>query len=333
VTSGGTKYALVKGYANIFKASNNNNSEAVFSVEAAAGTGSVNNANAWDVLNYPYNTGSNGPAGCCGFFQPTFSFANTFRTTAAGLPLLDGSFNSPANALVTDQGLLSSAPFTPDSGPLDPRLDHTVGRRSIQYLDWQPHPGADWIRDQTFSGPYAPKKFVYYKSDKGTLTDESGWTSGYATMNYNIIRFADVLLMAAEAEVEVGSLETARGYVNQVRARAADPTTWVMNGKNPAANYVISTYTTPWTDKTAARTAVRFERGLELGMEGHRFFDLVRWGVADVILNAYLAYDGAILTVQFGGAKFTKGKNEIFPVPQAEIDLTGSSILKQNPGY
>jgi hypothetical protein len=153
-------------------------------------------------------------------------------------------------------------------------------------------------------------------------------------MNYTIIRFADVLLMAAEAEIEAGSLETARGYVNQVRARAANPATWVKrsNGSN-AANYVIGLYNTPWTDKAAATKAVRMERKLELSGEGHRLFDLVRWGVASTELNAYLAYEAKLLVTKFGGAKFTAGKAEYQPIPQSQIDIMGKDNVPQNPGY
>ena len=153
-------------------------------------------------------------------------------------------------------------------------------------------------------------------------------------MNYTIIRFADVLLMAAECEVEAGSLEKAREYVNQVRARAANPATWVKNpdGSN-AANYIIGLYNTPWTDKEAARTAVRFERKLELSGEGHRFFDLVRWGIAKPVLDAYLTHEAKYLTTMFGGAKFTSGKTEYLPIPQAQIDIQGKDVLTQNPGY
>jgi hypothetical protein len=259
--------------------------------------------------------------------------ANSFRTDANGLPLLDGSYNDAAHALKDDYNILSKDPFTPDAGPVDPRLDHSVGRRGIPYLDWQDHPGSDWIRDQSFAGPYSPKKFIYYKTQEGALTDGSGWTRGYMAINYNIIRFADVLLMAAECEIEAGSLETARTYVNLVRARAANPAGFVSKGGSPAANYVIGLYNTAWTDKTAATTAVRFERKLELGGEGHRFFDLVRWGVADTEINKYLTYEGGRLAVQLGGAHFTAGKFERYPIPQTEIDREGSDVLKQNAGY
>jgi hypothetical protein len=287
------------------------------------------------VLNFPYNTGSDGPAGCCGFFQPSFDMANSFRTDANGLPLLDGSYNNAANELKSDFGLKSADPFTPDAGPVDPRLDHSVGRRGIPYLDWIIHPGDNWIRDQAYAGPYSPKKFVFYKGTQSTLTDGSSWTRGWTAINQPLMRFADVLLMAAECEAASGgSLETARSYVNLVRARAANPATWVKNadGSN-AANYVIGLYNTPWTDATAANTAIRMERKLELSGEGHRFYDLVRWGVADQVLDAYLAFDGARLITALGGATFTPNQDELYPIPEAQIDIQGPDVLKQNQGY
>jgi starch-binding outer membrane protein, SusD/RagB family len=331
-TTNGKKYGLVAKYGQVFNAANDNSEESVFAIQTAASTGSTNNANWFDDLNYPYNTGSNGPGNCCGFFQPSIELGNSFRTDAAGLPLLDGSYNTGTNPVKTDQGLLSTAAFTPDAGNLDPRIDHSIGRRGIPYLDWQDHPGFDWIRDQAYAGPYSPKKFIYYKSQEGTLTDGSSWTRGYATMNYAIIRFADVLLMAAEAEIEAGVVDKAREYVNLVRTRAANPAGMVQKGAANAAKYVITTYAAPWTDKVAARTAVRFERKLELSGEGHRFFDLVRWGTAATDLNAYLAQEGKVLTTALGGATYT-AKAAYQPIPQDQIDLQGAAVLKQNPGY
>jgi starch-binding outer membrane protein, SusD/RagB family len=329
-TANGKKYALVAKYPDLFNAAFSNNEEAIFAVQAAANTGDVGNANPDNVLNFPYN---GGPAGCCGFFQPSFELVNSFRTSASGLPLLDGSYNSAANAVKNDQGVDVKTAFTPDAGNLDPRLDYSVGRRGIPYLDWGPHPGNDWIRDQSYGGPYAPKKFVFPKSQQGTLTDGSSWTAGYTTINYNIIRYADVLLMAAEAEIEVGSLEKAREYTNLVRKRAANADAYVVDAKGaPAAKYVINNYTAAWTDKAVARTAVMFERKLELSGEGQRFFDLVRWGTAAKVLNDYFAYEGKILSSTFSGAVFTAGKNEYMPIPQAQIDLQ-QGVLKQNPGY
>ena len=334
-TSDGKKYALVPKYADVFNAANDNNSGSIFAIQAAVNTGSSDNANQDLVLNFPYNTGSGGPAGCCGFFAPSFELANSFRVNANGLPLLDGSCNTGANQLANDQGIKSADAFTPDAGPVDPRLDHSIGRRGIQYLDWQPHPGLDWIRDQGFAGPYSPKKYVFYKSQDKTLTDGSSWTDGYSAINYTIIRYGDLLLMAAEAEVEVGSPETARTYVNQIRTRAANPAGYVQSAGKPAANYVISNYAAAaFADKASARAAVYFERKLELSGEGHRFYDPVRWGTAAAtVLNAYLAYESPKLPTGFLGAKFTAGKDEYMPIPQTQINIQNSSILKQNPGY
>jgi len=331
-TANGKKYGLVPHYGDLFRVANDNSEESVFAIQSAAGTGSVNNANPDFVLNYPYN---GGPAGCCGFFQPSFELANSFRTTAAGLPLLDGSYDVGDNQLKTDEGVAADAAFTPDAGPVDPRLDHSVGRRGLPFLDHGLHPGVAWIRDQTYGGPYAAKKYVWSKAEEtGGQVDKSSWTPGYDAQNVTIIRFADVLLMSAEAEVELGNLEAARALVNKVRTRAKDPAGFVMNGAAPAANYVISTYDLPWTDQAVARDAVRMERKLELSGEGHRFFDLVRWGIAAPVLNAYLEYEiGKVSASPFVGASFTAGKSEYLPIPQREIDIVGKDVLKQNPGY
>ncbi|MGA0966736.1 MAG: RagB/SusD family nutrient uptake outer membrane protein [Flavobacteriaceae bacterium] len=333
VTPSGEKYALLDNYANIYNAEYDNHAEAVMDVEAANNSGNVANANYFDDLNYPYNTGADGPGNCCGFFQPSFSLANAFRTVN-GLPRVNGEEYTSAGELVTDYGLESSDAFTQDSGPLDPRIDHSIGRRGIPYLDWIAHPGKAWIRAQPYAGPYSPKKYIYYKSQEGSLTDASSWTRGYALMNYTIIRFADVLLMAAEAEIEAGSLDKALAYVNQVRSRAANSAHWVKNpdGSN-AANYDIALYSS-FPSKDFATKALRMERKLELSGEGHRFFDLVRWGIAADELNKYLPYETSKgLVTKFGGARFTAGKNEYYPIPQTQIDIQGSDVLSQNPGY
>jgi starch-binding outer membrane protein, SusD/RagB family len=104
ITTNGKKYGLVAKYADVFKASNDNHEESVWAYQAAANTGSVNNANPEFDLNWPYNTGADGPGNCCSFFQPTFEMANSFRTVG-GLPLLDGSYNNATYQLKTDMGL------------------------------------------------------------------------------------------------------------------------------------------------------------------------------------------------------------------------------------
>ena len=345
-TSNGKTYGLVPMYANIYRASNDNHEESVWAYQAAANTGSVNNANPEFDLNWPYNTGADGPGNCCSFFQPTFEMGNSFRT-AGGLPLLDDgagaydpAYNLAANELKNDMGLETANPFTPDAGELDPRLDHSIGRRGIPYLDWQDFPGKAWIRNQPNAGPYQTKKYAYYKTDKGSLQDNTSWTPGYTAINYTIIRFADVLLMAAEAEIEVGDPEKARAYVNFVRARAANPAGFVLKGGVPAANYVINPYTTAWAKDNASREKVRFERKLELSGEGHRFYDLNRWsgsygGTSPTpdyvkrVLDSYIAYESPKLPIAMSGVSYSVN-DKFLPLPQGQVDLK-PGILTQNP--
>jgi hypothetical protein len=328
-TTNGQPYGLLNNYADAFNAEFDNSKESVFAVQAAANSGTTNVANPDFVLNFPHN---NGPGNCCGFFQPSFDLANSYRTSG-GLPLLDNSYNSTTNRLVNDQGLGGNDPFTADVGPVDPRLDHSVGRRSIPYLGFGPHPGAPYVRDQPYGGPYSPKKFVYYASQEGSLSDGTSWTKGYASMNYNVLRFSDVLLMLAEAEIESDNLDAGLALINEVRERAIGTSSWIMNDDGtPAANYEISTYTS-FASKDAALQALYFERKLELSGEGHRFFDLRRWGIAKAELDRIIANEQQFLPIAYTGATFTSPQDLFYPIPQGQIDLQGSEILPQNPGY
>ncbi|MHA4843459.1 RagB/SusD family nutrient uptake outer membrane protein [Flavitalea antarctica] len=330
--SEGVPYTLMPNYHANFRVTSENNAETVFSIQASYGDGANTNGNYDNTLNYPHGGSAltDKPGACCGFFQPSQNLVNSFKTSA-GLPELDTYNNTD---VTSDENVTSAQPFTPYSGPLDPRLDWTVGRRGIPYYDWGLHPGRDWIRVVSYGGPYSPKKNTYYKADIGTLAGTVGWGFANNALNFTPMRFADVLLMAAEAEIEVGSLTTALTYINRVRTRAANSP--VLNGGAPAANYEVSNYTT-LGDKVNARKIVRFERKLELGMEGHRFFDLVRWGIADVVLNnEYFAKENARRASALAGSVFTKGKHEYLPIPEFAITRSikdGKETLKQNPGY
>ena len=368
VTSSGAKYAL-EPYANNFNASDKNGPESVFSVQMSVQDGSSgNNGNPGDVLNFP----AAGPSTCCGFYQPSFSLVDAFKTDkTTGLPLLDGSFD---NALLKSDQQVASGDVTyePDTTTtLDSRLDWTAGRRGIPFLDWGPMPGASWARAQTDAGPYINMKNVYRKGQQSSTSDTyGGWATGQSdAINFNVIRYADILLWAAECQIEVGSQAIAETLINLVRARAADPTGWVYgrlrgygltSGKPditlpivaaavPAANYKVGLYTgqVAGGSKDFARSAVQFERRLEFGMEGVRFYDLQRWdglfggtepsGFMAATLNAYIKKNTSYPSSFFGntvlqGAVFTQGRNELYPIPQRQIDLEGGK-LKQNPGY
>lgn len=331
-TTGGKKYALLPNYSALYRVANDNNAESIFAVQATVKSGNGNNANSDLQLNFIQGVD---PGTCCGFFQPTFEFVNSFRTDANGLPLLDGSYNEVGKAVKNDMNIKSDEAFTLDEGNLDPRLDHSIGRRGIPFMDWGKHTGFSMIRNQSNAGPYSPKKYLYTKAEKNAGgTENAGW--GHQTYNgYNvtIIRFADVLLMAAEAEIEVGSLAKALEYTNLVRARAANTADFVQDGGKPAANYKIAPYTA-FPDKAFATKAVRFERRIELGMEGYRFYDLVRWGEDVDAINKYLKYDQVLLPGAFKGAVYL-AKHAILPIPQGQIDIANQKeiILTQNPGY
>jgi starch-binding outer membrane protein, SusD/RagB family len=325
------QFKLVERYHDNFKATTNNNPESIFEVQYSVNDGASGgeNGNIGSTLNYPY--GGGGVTTCCGFFQPSQNLVNAFKTSADGLPLLD-AFNS--GDVKSDQGIEATQPFTPYEGTLDPRLDWTVGRRGIPFLDWGVHPGKTYVRDQAYGGPYSPKKHVMYRSDVGSNTFAGN--PRLNANNYRMIRYSHVLLWLAEIETELNNLEAARNYVNQIRKRASNPDGFVKKADGtPAANYVIKEYTTPWADQATARKAVQFEQRLEFGMEGHRRFDLVRWGIAAETLNAYYAVEGNKRSY-LRGVQFVKGKHEYFPIPLQEIlnsTVAGKSTLVQNNGY
>jgi len=297
------KYHLMDNFRDVFLPDNDNGPEVVFAVQNSINDGSPNNYNGsiGDRLLTP-----GGPYPNYGFLRPSQNLVNSFKTDASGMPVED-------NVNVTDNDYV------------DPRLDHTVGRHGIPYLDmgiynWEP-------RDPVTYGEFIQKKRQVSKNSPAYLQVWPYVTS----MNYYIIRYADVLLWRAEAAIETGDLETGRTYINMVRGRAKNSEVVKFDDGTPAANYSIDTYNTPFADKAEATTALRTERRLEFALEGHRFFDLVRWGIADSVMNNYFAVEKTRRT-HLSNAHFTAGKNEYDPIPQAMVDL-GKGMITQNPGY
>jgi hypothetical protein len=345
------EFSLVNSFHDNYRIETNNNFESIFELQYVVNDGTYGSINGGygDALNFPMG----GDVGtCCGFHQPSQNLVNAFKVDENGLPMFD-TFND--TNLVNDYKISSDEEFIPDDHLVDPRLDWTVGRRGIPFLDWGVMRGASWIRDQNSGGPYVYKKNMFYKSQKGTLSTNTGWASGVNANNYRMYRYAHVLLWRAEVAVEENDLEKARELVNMIRERASNSvvmgrvTDYTMspgdhdysvqeaNGtidwSQPAANYKVGTYPS-FPSQDYARKAVQWELRLEFAMEGHRFFDLVRWGIADQTLNAYIEKD-----VQFRsfliGATFDTGKDEYWPIPQNEIDLQNAEeeILVQNQGY
>ncbi len=333
--AGGT-IGLMASYAEIFDAANRNLEESVYTVQYSVNDNSgAWNAGRGEVLNFPYKSGAS-PGGCCGFFNPTQDFVNSFNTVG-GLPMIDlaaQTYSYNTVKVTNDQGIDINDSYTEFAGELDPRLDWSAGRRGVPYWDWGDHTGQDWIRDQTYSGPYSPKKQVYKLSQEGTLTEVGNWTSGYTANGYRMIRYADVLLLKAECEAMAGAGDLGFAEVNLIRARAANPSGFVYetDGITPAANYVINEYPTPFANTAAAMHAIKFERKLELGQEGHRYYDLQRWygGSIATELQRIMDYESTMewANLLYPGASI--GAEDVtFPVPQRQIDVS-NNILIQN---
>ncbi|MEZ5071618.1 MAG: RagB/SusD family nutrient uptake outer membrane protein [Bacteroidales bacterium] len=330
----GDAVGLMDNYGEIFDAANRNDIEAVYTIQYSVNDNSGGwNAGYGEVLNFPYKGGGS-PGGCCGFFQPSQDFVNSFRTDASGLPLIDlaaQTYSYQDELVSNDFGVaIDDATYTEYAGNLDPRVDWSAGRRGIPYWDWGPHTGQDWVRDQSYAGPYSPKKQVYQKSQEGTLTEVGNWTSGYTANGYRLIRYADVLLLKAECEAMTNADDLGFGEVNDIRARAANSFVYEDDGVTPAANYVIAEYPTAWTTQAEAMHAIKFERKLELGQEGHRFWDLQRWGEVVTEINRVLDFEK---TMPWGGSLYggaTVGAEDVnYPVPQRQIDLT-QGLIQQN---
>lgn len=323
-------YSLNDEFVNNFNLAGENGPESMFAIQFAADDGRAFNGNGAGTLNFP----GGGPLEtCCGFYQPTQDLTNAFQTDGSGLPLLD---SYAATDVDSDYGINSDEPFTPYTGPLDPRIDYTVGRRGIDYNGFGINPGKEWIR-ATFgdiSGPYLPKKNMYQADEVDAQRGTGGWGSDWSGINYNVMRFADVLLMAAEAAVEQPSpnLPLALEYVNRIRNRAKNMT-YVQNadGTADAANYQIEPYAS-FGSQAFARQAIRFERRLEFGMEGHRLFDLRRWGNAMETINTYIQNEADDFDQAGYGSKFGtyQPKHDLFPIPINAIDQSGG-VLEQSP--
>ena len=319
---GSGDYALNSDYSANFRSAGENSSEMIFAIQFASDGGQSPQGNRGGTLNMPIGSMTGGM--CCGFYQPTIDLGNAFQTDSNGLPLATWQTTD----ITTDYGIYETEAFTPHSGPLDPRIDFTIGRRGIDLNGFGPMTGKDNIRASftDISGPYVNKKNLYTAGDdanKGT----GGWGEQRTGINYHILRYADVLLMAAEAAVETGALEIGRGYVNQVRARAKNGTR-----ADSSPNYVIDTYNSAWTDQAAARNAVRHERRVELAMEGHRLFDLRRWGNMVSTLNTYIANEARTIANFGTKANAVQEKHNALPIPLNAID-SSQGALKQNTGH
>lgn len=305
-----------------FSIATKNNDEAILQVQDVINPdGSGDNANVGDMLGGLYGTA---PVNCCGFNQPSIDLVNAFRVDANGLPYLDNAYrDDPYTSDLLLSGTDKTNYLLDQTLAFDPRLDYTVGRRGVPLKDWGIMPGDAWIRDAAYAGPFVNIKDLINQSEFATYAVPG--TIEITALNVNIIRLADVYLMAAECAIETGDLTYALTLVNDVRARAAKLPPLMVNGK-PAAAYKIGLYAS-FPNVDYARNAVRFERRLELAEEGHRFFDLVRWGIAKQTIESYSVFEGKYIS-DAKGITFEDGKDDIFPIPQAQIDRSNGALTQ-----
>ena len=295
--------------------------ENIFALEASIGGGADNN------VRYNWNdiwvAPSNGPyGGGDGFQRPSQNLVNAFKVDANGLPLLD-NFNDV------------DLPPTDTITPVDPRLDLAIGRPGIRWKDYTLTPQTiNWARSEAVYGPYVKKKNLIYVNSalRATAATDFPWAGG--ALNYPFLKISEIMLIKAEALIELNqNLDEARDLINQIRDRAKN-TPYVKRFSNPsvnAANYQINLYpATGWTQEYA-RKALRFEKRLELCLEGHRFFDLLHWGIAKATIDAYHNTE-KIKRTYLAAATYTAPKIDYYPIPQAEIDIS-RGVLKQDPNY
>jgi hypothetical protein len=339
----GGPYALEKSYDRVWTgfADEANGPETIWAFQASTNDGEPNgnNANYGERLNFPY---SGSHFGCCGFNQPSQNLVNFYRVDANGLPL---AITDPNNWNASNANFTAS-----NKAAVDPRLDWTVGRDSVPYKDWGLYSTADgWVRDLVNGGPYSPKKNAHEKAS-GAESNVGWQNTQLNSVNIHLYRYADLLLLLAEALVETGNLEGARTLVNQVRARAGvtaqgpgtSRATIAVPINDPSitwAVYKVGPYPT-FPNQAYARDAVRAERRLELAMEGQRLFDLRRWGIADATLNAYINGVGGgaekARRLYLGSAEPFAARHRWYPIPDRQIQLSqsnGQPTLKQNTGW
>lgn len=280
-----------------------------FSTNDGAGRGRLNFG---DMLTVPQGLG------CCDFQKPSQTLVNAFKTDPAGIPLFD-NYN--------DQNVDFSV------NTVDPRLDHTISRPGAP---WKYEPGRvvteAWSRNVPIYG--------VYNSMKENVSPACDCFVNVAPFFGNtkariLIRYADLMLIKAEALIELGRQDEALSLINAIRDRASKSTSRLkMANGQPTSRYNVKLYipgvNITW-DQATARKALRFERRLELALEGNRFFDLMRWGIAGDALNDFFTKEKSTRTI-YQTARFTKGRDEFLPIPQNQIFWSENRYV-QNPGY
>jgi hypothetical protein len=300
-----SSYRLENDFAYNFLPGNyENGPEALFSVQYSHDDGTTyGRLNMGNALTTPTPGGD--------FNKPSQDLVNAYKTNN-GLPMFDNYADTDYNEQVDK---------------VDPRLFHTVAIPDKPYK----YTNVNYERNQSRN----PGMYGYYSSLKENVDPASEYyvkTGPWHANSKNniIIRYADVLLMRAEAMIEKGDYAAALPLINQVRNRAKVSTGLIGFATNLNIQAYVDGVNCVWS-QDFARQALRWERRLEFAMEGSRFFDLVRWGITDSVMNSYYLREASV-RIHYQGAQFTKNKNEYVPVPIQQINFS-KGVYQQNYGF
>ena len=240
----------------------------------------------------------------CDFYKPSHNLVNAYRTNSDGLPMLD-NFNDVDYTVGSNQ-------------TVDPRLFETVGVPGTPYMY-----NTNFMISETNAWSRSGGAFGYLVSLKQNvdpaLTDiylflcDSQWAS---SMNRIVFRFADVLLMRAEALAQLGQAaklatsSAVSGYPNKYNV-----------------HYAVGKYNGSYS-KEETMKIIKMERRLELALESERFFDLVRWGDAATVLNKFYTTESEKMNF-LDGAQFTANKNEYLPIPWEQMALHQTDTIRR----
>lgn len=302
-------YGLEDDFAyNFLPGSYENGKESLFAIQHSTDDGTLyGRLNFSDALNVPMKF-----SGSCDFQKPSQNLVNAYKTVN-GLP----EFSD-----------YNKADYNANTDKVDPRLYHTVALPSVPYkYDKKNIFDESWTRNKAVYGLYSSLKENVALNDPSSVLIDPFRAN---TKNKIVIRYADVVLMRAEALIELDREKEALPLINEIRERAKKSTGLIDYAENVDIALYVYNVNCNWT-KPYAREALRWERRLELAMESQRFFDLVRWGIADSVINTFYKEEAPKRTY-YEDAHFEKNRAEYVPIPQQQINFS-KQVYKQNYGY
>lgn len=302
-------YGLEDDFAyNFLPGSYENGKESLFAIQHSTDDGTLyGRLNFSDALNVPMKF-----SGSCDFQKPSQNLVNAYKTVN-GLP----EFSD-----------YNKADYNANTDKVDPRLYHTVALPGVPYkYDKKNIFDESWTRNKAVYGLYSSLKENVTLNDPSSVLIDPFRAN---TKNKIVIRYADVVLMRAEALIELDREKEALPLINEIRERAKKSTGLIDYAENVDIALYVDNVNCNWT-KPYAREALRWERRLELAMESQRFFDLVRWGIADSVINTFYKEEAPKRTY-YEDAHFEKNRAEYVPIPQQQINFS-KQVYKQNYGY